>query len=106
MPAATAACHPSCHSRHWVNAIPMATGNVLWKAIAPVMFPRASVSFFWRIHMTLLNFSGSSVAIGVMSREITRAGTPAAAERLVSWRTNRSAPKMMAAPVDLPRGSS
>ncbi len=64
-PAATAACQFPPHNRHSVKARPMATGNVLWNTIAPVMFPSASVSFLSRIHMTLLNFSGSSVATGV-----------------------------------------
>ena len=35
-----------------------------WKTIAPVMLPIARVSLLWRTQMRLLNFSGSSVAIG------------------------------------------
>ena len=37
--------------------------------MAPVMLPRASVSLPLRIQITELNFSGSSVATGVMSSE-------------------------------------
>ena len=56
------------------------------------------MSFFCRIHMTLLNFSGSSVANGVMSREMTSGGHADSFRRWWSVRvTNRSAPKMMAA---------
>ena len=39
-----------------------------WNTIAPVMLPIDSVSLFWRTQMTELNFSGSSVAIGAMTR--------------------------------------
>ena len=38
-----------------------------WKTIAPVMLPIASVSLPWRTQIRLLNFSGSSVAIGAMT---------------------------------------
>ena len=43
-------------------------GIVDWKTIAPVMLPMASVSLPCRTQMTELNFSGSSVAIGAMTR--------------------------------------
>ena len=43
-------------------------GIVDWKTIAPVMLPIASVSLPWRTQMIELNFSGSSVAIGAMTR--------------------------------------
>src|SRR6478672_12753927 len=39
-----------------------------WKTIAPVMLPIASVSLPPRTQMIELNFSGSSVAIGAMTR--------------------------------------
>ena len=44
----------------------MAVGMHDWKTIAPVMLPIASVSLPLRTQMRLLNFSGSSVAIGAM----------------------------------------
>ena len=42
-------------------------GMALWKTIAPVMLPRARLSLPWRTQMTLLNFSGSSVAMGAIT---------------------------------------
>ncbi len=48
------------------RAMPIAVGMHAWKTIAPVMLPIASVSLVWRTQMRLLNFSGSSVAIGAM----------------------------------------
>ena len=55
---------------HALDAKTSATtvGMVDWKTIAPVMLPIASVSLPWRTQMTELNFSGSSVAIGAMTR--------------------------------------
>ena len=47
---------------------PTDVGNALWKTIAPVMLPMASVSLPCRTQMTLFSFSGSSVAIGATSR--------------------------------------
>ena len=51
---------------HVVKSRPSTVGRQLWKTIAPVMFPIASVSLPLRTQSTLLNFSGSSVAIGAM----------------------------------------
>ncbi len=51
-------------------------GMADWKTIAPVMFPMASVSLPWRTHSTLLNFSGSSVAIGAMTSDSSSSLTP------------------------------
>src|SRR5512146_432139 len=44
------------------------TGIADWKTIAPVMLPIASVSLPCRTQRIELNFSGSSVAIGAMTR--------------------------------------
>jgi hypothetical protein len=52
------------------------TGRQLWKTMAPVMLPIASVSFPCLIQMMLLNFSGNSVAIGAMIRASTAGATP------------------------------
>ena len=46
-----------------------------WKTIAPLMFPIASVSFRWRIQMTLLNFSEAQ------SRAARRSGRERGADR-------------------------
>ena len=51
---------------------PTTVGMHDWKTIAPVMLPSASVSLPWRTQMTLLNFSGSSVAMGAMTSARTR----------------------------------
>ena len=51
-------------------------GIVDWKTIAPVMLPIASVSLPWRTQMIELNFSGSSVAIGAMTRASSAPSTP------------------------------
>jgi len=53
-------------SFHVVNITPTATGIQLWNTIAPLIFPNASESFPFLIHITLLNFSGNSVAMGVI----------------------------------------
>jgi hypothetical protein len=53
-------------------------GIMLWKTIAPVMFPIASVSLPLRTRMTLSSFSGSSVAIGVTMRSAGREAAPIA----------------------------
>ena len=68
------------------NTSPTTVGIVLWKTIAPVMLPIARVSLPWRTHRTLLNFSGSSVAIGAM----TRARSASSAPRL--WAMSSTAP--------------
>ena len=44
------------------------SGSSLWNTIAPVMLPIARVSLPRLTHRTLLSFSGSSVAIGAMTR--------------------------------------
>lgn len=57
-----------------VNRIPIPGSIEAWNIIAPVMFPKAKVSFSLEIQITLLNFSGSSVAIGVRIMANTKAG--------------------------------
>ena len=56
-------------------------GIVDWKTIAPVMLPIASVSLPWRTQMIELNFSGSSVAIGAMTRASSAGSTPSVVAR-------------------------
>ena len=56
-------------SFHGVSNSPIVTGNDDWKTMAPVMLPSASVSLRRRTQITLLNFSGSSVATGATSNE-------------------------------------
>ncbi len=70
---------------------------MLWNTIAPVMLPSASVSLRWRIQSTELNFSGSSVAIGVMSSETTSGAAPSVALSVSTSRTKISAPTMIPA---------
>ena len=60
------------------RAAPTAVGMQDWKTIAPVMLPMARVSLPWRTQMTLLNFSGSSVAMGAMTRARSVALMPSA----------------------------
>lgn len=48
--------------------MPIEVGMQLWKTIAPVILPRASVSLADFDQMTLLNISGSSVATGARKR--------------------------------------
>ena len=62
--------------RQSVKTMPKDTGIVLWKTIAPVMLPRASVSLERRTQSTLLNFSGSSVARGTTISERIRGVRP------------------------------
>ena len=50
------------------NSSATEVGIALWKTIAPVMLPMARVSLPCRIQITLLSFSGSSVAMGAMIR--------------------------------------
>ena len=68
-------------STQGVNMMPTVTGKQLWKTIAPVMFPSASVSLPCRTQMTPLNFSGSSVANGEMMSASAVALMPRLAER-------------------------
>ncbi len=58
----------------FVSNIPMAGNIDAWNIMAPVILPSARVSFSRDIQMTLLNFSGSSVAIGVKIIARTNAG--------------------------------
>src|SRR6266545_2401430 len=62
--------------RHQVSRSPIVTGNDDWNTMAPVRFPRASVSFPRRTQITLLNFSGSSVASGASRSANASRGTP------------------------------
>ena len=55
-----------------------AVGKQAWKTIAPEMLPMASVSLPCRTQRMLLSFSGSSVAIGAMTRASNVALTPEA----------------------------
>jgi hypothetical protein len=64
----------------WVNCqgvrnIPKAGISELWNTMAPVILPKARVSLLLETHIMLLNFSGNSVAMGVMIRANTKAGT-------------------------------
>ena len=70
IPAEANAMYEPCAATHVSLANTSATtvGIVDWKTIAPVMLPIASVSLPWRTQMIELNFSGSSVAIGAMTR--------------------------------------
>ncbi len=70
MPADANATYDPSATTHVLEAKTSATtvGMVDWKTIAPVMLPIASVSLPCRTQMIELNFSGSSVAIGAMTR--------------------------------------
>src|SRR6476620_8956823 len=70
-------------------------GIVDWKTIAPVMLPMASVSLPWRTQMIELNFSGSSVAIGAMTRESSAGSTPNVDARWLTASTKKTAPMMI-----------
>ena len=70
-------------------------GIVDWKTIAPVMLPIASVSLPWRTQMTELNFSGSSVAIGAMTRARSAGSTPSVVARCSTASTKKTAPTMI-----------
>ena len=59
------------------STMPIAVGMHDWKTIAPVMLPMASVSLVWRTQIRLLNFSGSSVAMGAMIRASRVGSSPA-----------------------------
>ncbi len=50
-----------------VNKSPTETGKVAWKTMAPVILPKARVSLPFHVQVTLLNFSGNSVATGARS---------------------------------------
>ena len=85
-PAEAKATHDPLPIDHWLEAKRRAieVGIAAWKTIAPVMLPRARVSLPRRIQITLLSFSGSSVAIGAMTR---------AQQRLVEARPSGPAPR-------------
>lgn len=57
-------------SCHFVNRRPSVTGMVLWKTIAPLMFPNARVSLASLTQIMELNFSGNSVARGARTGAI------------------------------------
>ena len=78
-----------------VSKIPMAGNIEAWNIIAPVMLPRARVSFSLDIQITLLNFSGNSVAIGVIIIAKTKAGTPNIFDIYEIESTNFSAPTII-----------
>src|SRR5918998_1038314 len=75
--------------------MPKITGTVLWKTIAPVMLPRARVSFPSRTHRTELIFSGSSVARGASMRATSPAGRPMVSAVCLTASTKTSAPATM-----------
>src|SRR5918998_1698334 len=77
--------------------MPKITGTVLWKTIAPVMLPRAKVSFPSRTHRTELIFSGSSVASGASMRATSPAGRPMVSAVCLTASTKTSAPTTMSA---------
>src|SRR6266508_2726309 len=83
-------------STHGVNHSPTATGMHDWNTIAPLMFPMASVSLRCRTQITLLNFSGSSVASGATISESTRGARPNVVARPWILSTNSCAPTTIA----------
>ena len=87
----------SGESSHGVSMMPRAGISELWKTIAPVMLPKASVSLPCLTQMMLLNFSGSSVAIGVMMIASTNAGIFHINESVVRAPTKKFAPAIIAA---------
>ncbi len=68
-------------------------GIVDWKTIAPVMLPIARVSLPCRTQMTELNFSGSSVAIGAMTRASRALSTWSSVARCSTASTKKTAPR-------------
>src|SRR4249919_4391433 len=64
-----------------------AVGKQAWKTIAPEMLPMASVSLPYRTQRMLLSFSGSSVAIGAMTRANNVALTPRPSAMVVTVST-------------------
>ncbi len=74
----------------------MVTGIVDWNAIAPVMLPTARTSLPWRIHTTVLAFSGSSVASGARIRATINAERPRSSAIVSTPPTNSSVPRMIA----------
>ena len=76
---------------------PMDVGMALWKTIAPVILPIASVSLPRRTHRTLLSVSGSSVAIGAMTSASRVPFTPGPdATSLIAWTKVHAPPTMQA----------
>ena len=82
---------------HVVKSRPSTVGTQLWKTMAPVMLPIASVSFPVRTHRTLLNFSGSSVAMGAMIRARMVGSSPTTVDRCSTAPTKTWAPMMISA---------
>ena len=63
--------------------------------MAPVTLPTASASLPLRIQMTLLSFSGSSVASGASTSESASGARPTLSATFLSSSTNSSAPPMI-----------
>ena len=74
------------------NSRATTVGIVDWKTIAPVMLPMARVSLPWRTQMIELNFSGSSVAIGAMTRARITGAIPIEVDRCSTASTKKNAP--------------
>ena len=96
-PADAKASELSARKVHSVKRMPRTVGRQLWKTIAPVMLPIASVSLPPRTQITLLNFSGSSVAIGAMTSARIRGSSPMACDRSSTAPTKTCAPMMISA---------
>ena len=86
---------------HVVKSRPRTVGRQLWKTMAPVMLPIASVSLPVRTQRTLLNFSGSSVAMGAMISARIVGSSPSRWTRCSTAPTKTWAPMMIS-----PRASS
>src|SRR6187402_3556876 len=97
MPAEAKAMYEPGPMTHELEAKTSATtvGIVDWKTIAPVILPMASVSLPWRTQMIELNFSGSSVAIGAMTRASSAGSTPSVDARWLTASTKKTAPMMI-----------
>ena len=65
-----------------------------WKTIAPVILPKANVSFLLLIQRMLFTFSGSSVAIGTTIIDKTKTEIPIKEATISIWVTNPLAPNM------------
>src|SRR3954452_6581732 len=96
IPADANATYESWLTTHVLDAKTSATtvGMVDWKTIAPVMLPIARVSLPWRTQMMELNFSGSSVAIGAMTRASSAGSIPSVDARWLTASTKKIAPTM------------
>jgi len=67
--------------------MPMAVISDPWKTMAPVTLPIARVSFPLLIQITLLNFSGSSVAIGAIIMASMKGDIPISSEMICTFST-------------------